>query len=45
MMQLADEDHGEAERLVYMETGLSEPRYWVPGHKRYQQEGQQAIPL
>ena len=35
VMPLADEDHGEAERLVYMETGLSEPRYWVPGHKRY----------
>ena len=35
VMPLAEEDHGEPERLVYMETGLSEPRYWVPGHKRY----------
>lgn len=26
----------EAEpRTVYMETGLSEPRYWVKGHKKY----------
>jgi arylsulfatase A-like enzyme len=23
------------DRLVYMETGLSEPRYWVKGHKKY----------
>jgi len=23
------------DRLVYAETGLSEPRYWVKGHKRY----------
>jgi len=23
------------DRLVYMETGLSEPRYWVKGHKQY----------
>ncbi|MGB0637852.1 MAG: sulfatase family protein [Myxococcota bacterium] len=22
-------------RPVYFETGLSEPRYWVPGHRRY----------
>ena len=28
------EDEG-APRPVYMETGLSEPRYWVHGHKRY----------
>jgi len=35
VMPLAEEDNDEAERLVYMETGLSEPRYWVPGHKRY----------
>ena len=25
----------EDPRLVYMETGLSESRYWVPGHKKY----------
>ena len=35
VMPLAEEDHRKTERLVYMETGLSEPRYWVPGHKRY----------
>ena len=23
------------DRLIYMETGLSEPRYWVKGHKKY----------
>ena len=25
----------DEQRVVYMETGLSEPRYWVPGHKKY----------
>ncbi len=25
----------EAPRPVYIETGLSEPRYWVKGHRRY----------
>ena len=25
----------EGPRPVYFETGLSEPRYWVPGHRRY----------
>ena len=35
VMSMVEPDHGESERLVYMETGLSEPRYWVKGHKRY----------
>jgi len=30
----ASEEETE-DRLVYMETGLSEPRYWVAGHKTY----------
>lgn len=30
--------HGQAEaepRLVYIETGVSEPRYWTRGHRKY----------
>ena len=35
VMPLARGEQEDGPRLVYMETGLSEPRYWVPGHKRY----------
>jgi arylsulfatase A-like enzyme len=35
VMPLANGEKEDGPRTVYMETGLSEPRYWVPGHKRY----------
>lgn len=35
VMPLANGVKEDSPRTVYMETGLSEPRYWVPGHKRY----------
>jgi len=28
-------DEEEAPREVYIETGVSEPRYWTKGHRRY----------
>ena len=35
ILPLVDDSNEDADRLVYMETGLSEPRYWVAGHKTY----------
>ena len=35
VLPLARGEAEEESRLVYMETGLSESRYWVPGHRRY----------
>jgi arylsulfatase A-like enzyme len=35
IMPLARGETEDADRLVYMETGLSEPRYWATGHKKY----------
>ena len=35
VMPLVRGDSGDEPRPVYMETGLSEPRYWVKGHKKY----------
>jgi arylsulfatase A-like enzyme len=35
VMPLVRGETEDAQRLVYMETGLSEPRYWVSGHKKY----------
>ena len=35
VMPLARGESEDELRPVYMETGLSEPRYWVPGHKVY----------
>ena len=35
VMPLARGESEDGLRTVYMETGLSEPRYWVKGHKKY----------
>jgi len=35
VMPIVKNEEQDGPRMVYMETGLSEPRYWVPNHKRY----------
>jgi len=35
MLPLVRGEHETRPRLVYMETGISEDRYWVPGHRDY----------